>query len=266
LKPLAAEEPYRPGTGTTVAAALVTGAARRIGRAIALSLARQGWKVAVHYHGSAEAAEATAEEIRASGGTAVAINADLSRENEVVGLLPSAEHALGPITLLVNNASVFEPDDIQSIDAALWERHFAVNLRGPVLLARDFARQLPAASRGAIVNVIDQRVLRPTPHFLSYTLSKSALLTATQTLAQALAPRITVNAVGPGPTLASRRQDPSEFARQGASLPLGHGPHPEEIADAVLFLADATSVTGQMLAVDGGQHLAWQTPDVLVSE
>lgn len=246
--------------------ALVTGGARRIGRAIVERLAGAGYSVAIHYNRSHEDAETLRRTLGDTGGRAVVIEADLADPDKIALVLAQARATLGPITLLVNNASVFEPDDIRSVDAALWERHFAVNLRGPVLLARDFARQLPAASRGAIVNVIDQRVFRPTPHFLSYTLSKSALLTATQTLAQALAPRIRVNAVGPGPTLASRRQDPSEFARQGAALPLGHGPHPEEIADAVLFLANATSVTGQMLAVDGGQHLAWQTPDVLVSE
>ena len=181
-------------------------------------------------------------------------------------IIAQAGAALGPLTLLVNNASVFEPDDIGSLDEVGWERHFGVNLRAPVFLARDFAAQLPDGVDGAIINVIDQRVWKPTPHFLSYTLSKSALFTATQTMAQALAPRIRVNAVGPGPTLASSRQRRDDFARQGASVPLGHGPSPEEIAETVLFLATARSVTGQMIAVDGGQHLAWQTPDVLAAE
>ena len=193
------------------------------------------------------------------------MEADLADAAAVSSIVAQAGAALGPLTLLVNNASVFEPDDIGSLDEVGWERHFGVNLRAPVFLARDFAAQLPDGVDGAIINVIDQRVWKPTPHFLSYTLSKSALFTATQTMAQALAPRIRVNAVGPGPTLASSRQRRDDFARQGASVPLGHGPNPEEIAEAVLFLATARSVTGQMIAVDGGQHLAWQTPDVLAA-
>jgi NAD(P)-dependent dehydrogenase (short-subunit alcohol dehydrogenase family) len=245
--------------------ALVTGGARRIGRGIVKRLTTDGWAVAIHCHRSGREAEALGRAIQAAGGRAAVIEADLADPDAVRSIVGRAGAALGPLTLLVNNASVFEPDDIGSLDEAVWERHFAVNLQAPVFLARDFAAQLPDGAEGAIVNVIDQRVLKPTPHFLSYTLSKSALFTATQTLAQALAPRIRVNAVGPGPTLASRRQQPDAFARQGASVPLGHGPSPEEIAEAVLFLTGARSVTGQMIAVDGGQHLAWQTPDVLAA-
>jgi NAD(P)-dependent dehydrogenase (short-subunit alcohol dehydrogenase family) len=245
--------------------ALVTGGARRIGEAIVKRLAAEGWAVAIHCHRSGHEAKALARAIQAAGGRAAIIEADLADAAAVSSIIAQAGAALGPVTVLVNNASVFEPDDIFSLEETVWERHLGVNLRAPVFLARDFAAQLPDGVEGAIVNVIDQRVWKPTPHFLSYTLSKSALFTATQTMAQALAPRIRVNAVGPGPTLASSRQRRDDFARQGASVPLGQGPNPEEIAEAVLFLATARSVTGQMIAVDGGQHLAWQTPDVLAA-
>jgi len=252
-----------PDAEISMPAAVVTGGAQRVGRAIVEHLAAAGYSVAIHCHKSIREAEALMRDVIATGCEAAVVEADLADPGTVGRIISQARAALGPITLLVNNASVFEPDDIHSVDGALWERHFGINLRAPVFLAHHFARQLPADTHGAIVNVIDQRVWRPTPHFLSYTLSKSALFTATQTLAQALAPRIKVNAVGPGPTLASRRQDQKTFERQGASVLLGHGPRPEEIAHAVHFLANAKSITGQMLAVDGGQHLAWETPDVL---
>ena len=250
---------------TLAETALVTGAAKRIGRVIAGRLAREGYAVAIHCHCSSEAAEAVAASIRSAGGRATVVQADLAGAGaaQIVG---AARAALGPLTLLVNNASEFEPDSIESLSLDRWERHFAVNLRAPAFLARDFAAQLPADRHGCIVNVVDQRVLKPNPQFFSYTLTKAALFTATRTLAQALAPRIRVNAVGPGPTLASARQDADAFARQSAALPLGRGPTPDEIADAVLFLARARSVTGQMIAVDGGQHLAWETPDIGVTE
>jgi NAD(P)-dependent dehydrogenase (short-subunit alcohol dehydrogenase family) len=250
---------------TLAETALVTGAAKRIGRAIAGRLAREGYAVAIHCHCSSEAAEAVAASIRSAGGRATVVQADLA-EAGAAQIVGAARAALGPLTLLVNNASEFEPDSIESLSLDRWERHFAVNLRAPAFLARDFAAQLPADRHGCIVNVVDQRVLKPNPQFFSYTLTKAALFTATRTLAQALAPRIRVNAVGPGPTLASARQDADAFARQSAALPLGRGPTPEEIADAVLFLARARSVTGQMIAVDGGQHLAWETPDIGVTE
>jgi len=242
--------------------ALVTGAAKRIGRAIAERLAREGYAVAVHCHRSRNAAEAVAASIRALGGRGAVIQADLSDAGAVARLVGAARSALGPLTLLVNNASEFEPDAVESLSLDRWERHFAVNLRAPAFLARDFAAQLPTDRHGSIINIVDQRVLKPNPQFLSYTLTKAALFTATRTMAQALAPRIRVNAVGPGPTLASPRQDADAFARQSAALPLGHGATPDEIADAVMFLARARAVTGQMIAVDGGQHLAWKTPDI----
>lgn len=243
--------------------ALVTGAAKRLGRSIAERLAGAGYAVAIHCHRSRDAAEELAASIRTAGGRAAVVQADLVDAKAVGGVVGAAQAALGPLTLLVNNASEFEPDTIESLGVDRWERHFAINLRAPAFLARDFAAQLPAERYGCIVNVIDQRVLKPNPHFFSYTLTKVALFTATRTLAQALAPRIRVNAVGPGPTLASPRQNAAAFGKQSAALPLGHGATPEEIAEAVLFLARAPSVTGQMIAVDGGQHLAWETPDMV---
>lgn len=244
-------------------AALVTGAAKRIGRAIALRLADEGYAVAIHHRRSRAEAETVKAEIEGRGGRAALVQADLAEIGAVEGLIAQAGAALGPVTLLVNNASLFEPDAVESLAPELWDRHFAVNLRAPAFLTRDFARQLPADEDGAVVNVIDQRVWKLNPQFFSYTLAKAALFTATRTMAQALAPRVRVNAVGPGPTLTSSRQSEADFARQGEALPLRRHPQPEDIAEAVVFLARARSVTGQMLAVDGGQHLAWETPDVL---
>jgi len=244
-------------------AALVTGGARRIGRAIVERLARAGYAVAIHCRASELAAEELVKAITESGGRAAVVTADLADADAVAGLVAAAQGALGPLALLVNNASAFEPDTVDTLTLERWERHFAVNLRAPAFLARDFAARLPAGYDGCIVNVLDQRVLKPTPQFFSYALTKAALFAATRTLAQALAPRVRVNAVGPGPTLASARQDREAFARQSAAVPLGHGATPQEIADAVVYLAGARSVTGQMIAVDGGQHLAWETPDVL---
>jgi NAD(P)-dependent dehydrogenase (short-subunit alcohol dehydrogenase family) len=243
-------------------AALVTGAAKRIGRAITLRLADEGYAVAIHYRSSRSDAEEVKAAIEERGGRAAIVQADLADLAAVEGLLGKAGAALGPVTLLVNNASLFEPDEVGSIGPELWERHFAINLRAPAFLTRDFARQLPEGEDGVVVNIVDQRVWKLNPQFFSYTLSKAALFTATQTMAQALAPRVRVNAVGPGPTLTSSRQSAEDFARQGEALPLRQHPSPEEIAEAVVFLARAKSVTGQMLAVDGGQHLAWETPDV----
>jgi NAD(P)-dependent dehydrogenase (short-subunit alcohol dehydrogenase family) len=247
--------------------ALVTGGAKRIGRAISLRLGRAGYAVAIHGRGPSEEAEALRMELTANGGLAAIVTGDLADPAAVDRLIPQAREALGPVKLLVNNASVFLPDDVRRLDLATWERHFAVNLRAPTFLAAVFAAQVPPEEEGAVVNILDQRVWRPTPQFFSYTLTKAALYTATKTMAQALAPRIRVNAVGPGPTLMSTRQTPEDFARQVAALPLGTGPTPDDIAEAVLMLANARTVTGQMIAPDSGQHLAWETPDVVgVSE
>ncbi|MBI5111528.1 MAG: SDR family oxidoreductase [Rhodovulum sp.] len=243
--------------------ALVTGGAQRIGRAIVRALAGAGYAVAVHARGSAAEAESLCAEIANAGGVARPVLADLADHAAVLGLVDAAARLVGPLALLVNNASTFERDEIGGLDRALFDLHMAVNLRAPVFLADAFAAQAPADLDASIVNLIDQRVYKPTPRFLSYGLSKSALHTATTTLAQALAPRVRVNAVAPGPTLPSPRQDAAAFARQASAVPLGRGPSPEEIADAVLYLATARSVTGETIAVDGGQRLAWQTPDAV---
>lgn len=242
--------------------ALVTGGAQRIGRAIAETLSRAGFAVAIHHRRSGAQAAELATAITARGGRAVALEADLAAAGEVAALVPRATAALGPVTLLVNSASIFEPDDVATFGVELWDETFAVNLRAPMLLARDFARALPAGVPGCVVNILDQRVLRPNPQFFSYTLTKSALATATRTMAQALAPRIRVNGVAPGPTCAGRRQSADDFARQSAATLLGQGPAPADIAGAVLYFAGAASVTGQVLAVDAGQSLLWRTADV----
>lgn len=247
-------------TKTRPGAALVTGGARRIGRAIVLALARRGHDVAIHHRDSADEAESLAEEARALGVRAAVVSADLSAEAEVRDLVPSAVAALGPLSVLINNASVFEDDRVGGLSRETWDLHLETNLRAPVVLAEAFAAQAPEGA--SIVNLLDQRVLKPDPRFISYALSRNGLWWATRTLAQALAPRIRVNGVGPGPTLASIHQSEAEFAAEQAAVPLGHGPSPEDIAEAVLYLVDARSVTGQMIAVDGGQHLAWRTPDI----
>jgi NAD(P)-dependent dehydrogenase (short-subunit alcohol dehydrogenase family) len=243
-------------------AALVTGGAQRIGRRIVERLAEEGYVVAIHCRRSADEAERMADRIRKAGGCAAVMQGDLADADAVERLVPEAVRALGPLTLLVNNASEFEPDEIETLTQERWDRHFAINLRAPAFLARDFAHQLPTEGQGCIVNIVDQRVWKLTPQFFSYTLTKAALFTATQTMAQALAPRIRVNAIGPGPTLSNVRQGDEDFDKQSSAVLLGHGGTPDEIADAVLYLAKAGSVTGQMIAVDGGQHLAWETPDV----
>ena len=245
-------------------AALITGGAQRIGRTIALALARRGYAVALQARHSRAAADALVGEITAAGGRAATVAADLADHAAVLGLVPAAAAAIGPLTLLVNNAAEFEPDEIGHLERERFDRHIAVNLRAPIFLADAFAAQLPAGvqeGQAAVVNILDQRVLKPTPRFLSYGLSKSALYAATTTLAQALAPRVRINAVAPGPTLPSPRQDAQAFARQVHALPLDRGPTPQDIADAVLYLASATTVTGATIAVDSGQHLAWRTVD-----
>lgn len=237
--------------------ALVTGAARRIGAAIARDLAAAGWAVAVHYARSQADAEAVVGEIVAAGGSAAAVQADLAQEREVEGLVEQASAALGPVHCLINNASIFERDEAMTATRESWDRHMQVNLRAPLVLAQTLVRQLGEGDCGSIINILDQRVWNLTPHFTSYTVSKVGLWTLTQTLAMALAPQVRVNAVGPGPTLPSARQSSEHFARQWGNVPLAHPVAPEEIAAAVRFLLDAPSVTGQMIAVDAGQHLGW---------
>jgi NAD(P)-dependent dehydrogenase (short-subunit alcohol dehydrogenase family) len=237
--------------------ALVTGAARRIGRAIAESLAAEGWAVALHHHGSAEAAEEVAQGIRRNGGAVVVLKADLAQESETATLIGRAVAALGPLGCLVNNAAVFENDTALTVTRASWDRHIEPNLRAPFVLMQDFARQLPAKAEGCIVNLLDERVWNLTPYFVSYTVSKAALWALTQTMALALAPRIRVNAIGPGPTLPSPRQTEAQFERQCRMMPLRRGTSPAEIAEAVRFILAAPAMTGQMIALDGGQHLGW---------
>jgi NAD(P)-dependent dehydrogenase (short-subunit alcohol dehydrogenase family) len=250
---------------STPRAALITGAGRRIGRATALALAQAGYAVVLHAHRSRAEAEKLAGEIVAAGGRASVVLADLAEPEAVRGLIPAAT-AFAPLTLLVNNASQFDEDEIASLERARFERTLAVNLTAPLFLAQAFAAQALDGADASIVNIVDQRVLKPTPRFFSYTLSKSALYSATVTLAQALAPKLRVNAVAPGPTLPSARQTAEQFTRQAAAVPLKRGPTPEDIAAAVVYLATARSVTGTVIAVDGGQHLAWRTADSDVAE
>ncbi|HSF64258.1 MAG TPA: SDR family oxidoreductase [Paracoccaceae bacterium] len=253
--------------------ALVTGGARRLGRAMALYLAGRGYDVAIHYAGSAAEAEGAVAEIRAMGRQAVALQADLLDEDQTAALVPRAAAALGgPLTVLVNNASIFEHDTIQSATRESWDRHVGSNLRAPFVLTQGFAAQAPEAARdaagepvatGLVVNMIDQRVLKLTPEFMTYTIAKMGLWAFTRTAAQALAPAIRVNAIGPGPTLQGARQSAEHFARQRAATVLGRGAGQDDICAALGYFLDAPAVTGQLLCIDGGQHLAWQTPDVL---
>ncbi|MBB4216903.1 short chain dehydrogenase [Rhizobium anhuiense] len=242
--------------------ALITGSAKRIGRAIAEDLAANGFSVAIHANGSIGEAEELVAELRRKGYRAAALQADLSDIGETGALVAKASEALGPLDLLVNNASVFQHDSARSFNAATWALHFDLHVRAPSILAAAFAQQMPAAAAGLIVNIIDQRVWALRPSFYSYTLSKSALWTATQTLAQALAPRIRVNAIGPGPSMPSERQAMEDFQAQISALILQRGPALKEFGQTIRFLYDTPSITGQMIALDGGQHLAWQTPDV----
>jgi len=237
--------------------ALVTGAARRIGRAIALDLAARGWTVAVHYNRSEADARAVVEEITAAGGTAQAIQSDLSVEDEAAGLVERVNAAIGPLSCLINNASVFEKDTPKTATKESWEAHMQVNLRAPFQLIQGFIRQRPEDAEGNIINLIDQRVWNVTPFFTSYTVSKVALWGLTQNLALALAPSVRVNAIGPGPTLPSIHQTEEQFERQWSALPLSRPVDPGEICRAVQFLLDAPSITGQMIVLDGGEHLGW---------
>ena len=237
--------------------ALVTGGAQRLGRAIALELAGAGHPVAIHCRESRAAAEDLAGEIRAKGGHAATISADLGREAETSALVGSATAQVGPLGVLVNNASTFERDEWDSVSRASWDEHLEPNLRAPFVLTQAFARALPDGAEGNVINMLDQRVWSLTPHFVSYTVSKAGLWALTQTMALALAPRIRVNAIGPGPALPSPRQTEAQFARQCASTPLGRGTSPEEVGRAVLAILALRSMTGQMIALDGGQHLQW---------
>ncbi len=253
--------------------ALVTGAARRLGRAMALYLAGRGMDVAIHYAGSQAEAASAAQEARALGVRAEILQADLTDEDGMQGLVPAAAQALGgPLSVLINNASIFEYDNFTTATRQSWDRHLESNLRAPFVLTQAFAAQAPRALRDAggepraqalIVNMIDQRVLKLTPEFSSYTIAKMGLWALTRTAAQGLAPDVRVNAIGPGPTLQGARQSAAHFAAQRAATVLQRGAGPDDICAALGYLLDAPGVTGQLICVDGGQHLAWQTPDVL---
>ncbi len=241
--------------------ALITGAAQRIGRALAENLAADGWAVGVHYARSGEAAKTLCADIEKRGGRALPLQGDLNTADATTQLIPQLAAAFGPVTLLINNASCFERDRIDDFSLESWDTHLDTNLRAPALLMRDFANQ--AAAKACIINIIDQRVWRLTPDFSSYTVSKAGLWALTQTAAQALAPKgIRVNAIGPGPTLPNPRQDQAEFDKQTRLVPLGYGANPDDIVDGMRYILSAKAMTGQMIALDGGQHLAWETPDV----
>lgn len=240
-----------------MSAVLVTGAAKRLGRAIALKLAADGYDVAIHYRSSKTEAEAVAGEVRRLGRRAALIDGELSDEAEVATLVPRAATALGTLTALVNSASVFEDDRVETLTRESWDKHLDTNLRAPLVLSQAFAKQLPAGVDGAIVNIVDQQVLNLTPQFMSYTVSKAGLWTLTRTLAQALAPRIRVNAVAPGPSLKAERQSQANFDAHVKATLLQRASEPADIAGAVSYLMSAPAVTGQMIVVDSGQHLAW---------
>lgn len=240
---------------TTSRVALVTGAADRIGAAIASRLAADGWAVVVHYRSSADKAKATVERIKAAGGQAAMVKADLGKRLQRSRLIVAAAKPFGPLTLLVNNASIFEKDSVSDLDEALWDAHFAVHAEAPAFLSRDFAAQLPDGTEGNIVNIIDERVLHLSPANFSYTLSKATLAAMTTTLAQSLAPRIRVNAIGPGPTMVEKDQTKASFDKSWSRLPLKRGADANGIADGIIAILTLTSMTGQFIALDGGEHI-----------
>lgn len=251
------------GSTAITRTALVTGGARRIGRAIVEDLADHGWAVAIHSYCSQDEARSLAGAIIARGGRAAVVATDLAGPDCAAALLSEARAAVGPIGCLVNNAAMFEDDSFATMDAAGLDHHLKINLTTPLLVAQAFAAGLGEAEHGLIVNMIDQRVWKPTPQHFSYSVAKAGLWAATRTMAQALAPRVRVVGIGPGPTLPSARQSEADFHRQSQALLLGAGPELGEFGRTVRFLAETPSITGQMIALDGGQHLAWQTPDVL---
>ena len=242
---------------------LITGAAKRIGRQLALDLADAGHDIVIHCNNSRREADEVAALVRAKGRRTRVVQGDLAEPQTPDSMMRDARAGLGPITVLINNASVFEPDEVGEITQASWQAHQDINLRAPIMLAQAFARQLPPDAHGNIINIIDQRVWKLNPRFFSYTMSKTGLWTATRTLAQALAPYIRVNAIGPGPALPSARMDQAEFDKQARLTLLGRGTSPQEISEAAKFILSQPALTGQMIALDGGQHLVWQTPDIV---
>ncbi|KFL31936.1 short-chain dehydrogenase [Devosia riboflavina] len=235
--------------------ALVTGASTRIGAAIARALAAAGHAVIIHYRSDENGARTLADELRAAGHRAATVQADLGSRADRASLIAKAQKSFGPLTVLVNNASVFHPDSARDVNEDLWDEHFSIHAEAPIFLSRDFAAQLPDGIEGNIINMIDERVLKPSPAYFSYTLSKSVLWTATQTMAQSLAPAIRVNAIGPGPVLPHNGQSEEDFEQSTRTLPLKRHADPDAIARAVLAILSMPSFTGQMLALDGGKHL-----------
>ena len=246
-----------PISATLPRVALVTGGGKRLGRTISLTLAEAGFDLAIHCNASTEDAEATAAEIRRIGRRAIVLRADLSHEPATLTLIPHVISELGPLGVLVNNASTFERDDWHDATRASWDRHIEPNLRAPFVLTQAFAQALPQDREGVVINMLDMRVWSITPHFVSYTVSKFGLWALTQSMALALAPRIRVNGIGPGPALPNTRQTPEQFQRQAGSTPLQRGPSLEEVGEAVLSILRLRSMTGQMIALDGGQHMQW---------
>lgn len=245
---------------------LITGAGARVGAHFAKGLAREGWSVAVHYNRSKDGASTLAAQIHEAGGKAKIVQANLAVPQEVDSLISRASSALGePLTALINNASTFAPDTAENFTRAGYDYHMEVNLRAPLLLTQKLAEQLPAASAGVVINIIDQRVLKPNPTFFTYTTAKAALYWATKTLAQSYAPKLRINGIGPGPTLANVHQKAGEFDAEVAGTLLGTPSNPDALLDGVRYLLGAESVTGQMIAIDSGQHLAWQTPDIILT-
>lgn len=265
---MTASDAQSPALSRPIGYALVTGAGQRLGKAMALDLGRQGYAVAIHYNSSADAANDVVNTINTTGGTAVALGANLSHEAEVTPLINNAGAALGrPVNLLINCASTFENDDVDTMTRQMWDFHMEVNLRAPVVLTQTFSKQIDPRANNLVINMIDQRVKKPTPQFLSYTASKAALMALTITMAQGLGPKgIRVNGIGPGPTLRNKRQSEEDWRIQNEATILGHGATPADIVAAMNYLIDARAITGQMIAVDGGQHLTWQTPDVMINE
>ena len=248
----------------TTKAVLITGGAARIGAVIARGLAKDGWAVCTHYNRSDALAETLCNEIIATDGQAVSVQADLTSHADVERLITNAAEALNqPLTALINNASTFSPDTAQTMTQAMFDYHMDVNLRAPIMLARDFADQCPKETDGVIINMIDQRVLKPNPTYFTYSLSKAALYNSTKTLAQAFAPHIRVNGIGPGPTLQNTGQDEEMFLKEAKHTLLERPSPPDDMLAGVRYLLGAKSVTGQMIAIDSGQHLTWKTPDIL---
>tara|TARA_X000000368_G_scaffold257221_1_gene203300 strand:+ start:728 stop:1510 length:783 start_codon:yes stop_codon:yes gene_type:complete len=245
----------------TPGVAIVTGGSKRIGKSIVKKLSFLGWKVIIHYNSNKNDALSLQKEIQKKGGAASIIKANLNSSKATEELISKSEKKFGKLTLLVNNASIFENDSVHSLTIDTWDIHNNVNTKAPLLLSQSFAKLLPKKEPGVIINIIDQRVFSPRPDFISYSSSKNSLFWLTKVLAQALSPKIRVCAIGPGPTLKGARQTDNDFKNQSQSVPLGNGSSPEDISQAIEFILNASSFTGQMITLDGGEHLDWIKPE-----